>query len=113
MKASSALFFLSTVIAGTLQDSPVPVITEPSPTFGGPTAPARPVSFSHDGKRLVAGSINSLVKIWNVEDGEEVRTLGGHEGAVTGLAYSPDGAKLAAGSWGTKLFTVETGKQTH
>jgi WD40 repeat protein len=36
------------------------------------------VAFSQDGKRVVSGSGNQTVQIWNVETGEEERPVHGH-----------------------------------
>ena len=54
----------------------------------------RSVAFSRDGKRIVSGSYDELVKIWNSETGAEVCEPGG--GATTfslvamvALAYWP------------------------
>src|ERR1035438_3219017 len=40
------------------------------------------VAFSPDGSRLATGSYDKLVKIWNVANGELVRTLKEHSDAV-------------------------------
>ena len=41
-------------------------------TLSGHKGLVRSVAFSRDGKRVVSGSHDSLVKIWNVETGVEV-----------------------------------------
>jgi WD40 repeat protein len=47
-------------------------------------------AFSPDGLRLVGGGEKYTVKIWDVQTGEELRTLSGHSGDVWGAAFSPD-----------------------
>jgi RNA polymerase sigma factor (sigma-70 family) len=70
------------------------------------------VAFCPDG-RLVAGAEGSVVRLWNVATGKEVRRLAGVEWPVTALAFSPDGQSLA--SAGEKdevsLWDVATGRE--
>lgn len=68
--------------------------------------------FSHDGKYLLSGSIDTKVKLWNVSAGKLMRTFSGHEGRIESLALSPNGKILATGSYDekAKLWDVETGK---
>jgi WD40 repeat protein len=39
-----------------------------------------------------------LVKVWDVTTGQETLSLKGHAGDVTGVAFSPDGQRLASAS---------------
>ncbi|BAG03646.1 hypothetical protein [Microcystis aeruginosa] len=70
------------------------------------------VNFSPDGKTLVSVSRDNTIKLWNVETGEEIRTLKGHDG-VQSVNFSPDGKTLVSGSWDNtiKLWNVETGEE--
>ena len=36
------------------------------------------VAFSPDGKTVVSGSYDKNIKLWNVETGQEIKTLVGH-----------------------------------
>ena len=51
------------------------------------------------------------MKLWDVAAGREGVTLGGHEGWVAALAFSPDGSLLATGSHDQtiKLWDSSTG----
>jgi WD40 repeat protein len=60
---------------------------------GGPRAPQR-LAFSADGGRLAAVFAGGLVRVWDATTDEEARTFR-HERAVAGLAFSPDGKRLA------------------
>jgi WD40 repeat protein len=40
--------------------------------------------------------MDHTVKLWNFATRQEVATLEGHTGAVSGLAFSPDGTVLAS-----------------
>ena len=46
-------------------------------TLTGHLAHVYSVSFSRDGKRVVSGSDDRLVKIWDTETGAEVRSFVG------------------------------------
>jgi hypothetical protein len=39
------------------------------------------------------------VKLWDVAKGQELLTLSGHASQVLGVAFSPDGRRLASGGW--------------
>ena len=76
------------------------------------------VAFSPDGKILAStcrgtrvGDI-TLVKLWEVETGEELMTIESIQD-VSAPAFSPDGKLLSAGShdWTVKLWEVETGRE--
>lgn len=55
------------------------------------------LEFSPDGKLLATGSYGAgaMARIWDVETGQELMTLSGHEDGVNNLAFSPDGNYLA------------------
>ena len=56
------------------------------------------MAFSPDGKRIVSGSRDNTVKVWDADSGKELLTLKGHTGGVTSVAFSPDGKRLVSGS---------------
>src|ERR1700722_5792882 len=43
-----------------------------------------------------AASADRTVRVWNVDSGKVEQTLEGHSGWVRGVAFSPDGSKLAS-----------------
>jgi len=56
-------------------------------------------AWSPDGKRIVSGDIEGLVKVWDVSTGQTIRSYRGHTNYVFAVAWSPDGQRIATGSW--------------
>lgn len=59
------------------------------------------LAFSPDGLLLANGEsyATNLVRLWEVDSGELLRTLEGHESGVVDLRFSPDSLFLASGSY--------------
>ena len=53
-----------------------------------------------------------IVRLWEVESGQCLKVLEGHSDHITTLAFSPDGACIATGSWDqtARLWEVESGQ---
>ena len=64
------------------------------------------LAFSRDGMLLASGGGDLLVHVWNLTDGSELTALSGASEAVNFVAFSPDGATLAAGAEGLRLYAV-------
>jgi len=62
------------------------------------------VTFSRDGKWLIAGGITKIIKVWDMQTGEVSRLLEGHDCASTCAAISPDGKVLATGTYAGRIF---------
>ena len=56
------------------------------------------VAFPDDETRVVSGSYDSKVRIWNSETGQIERVLEGHFGSVMSVAFSGDGKRVVSGS---------------
>jgi WD40 repeat protein len=56
------------------------------------------VAISPDGKRIVSGSSDRTVKLWDADTGQVLLTLTGHTSAVTSVPLSPDGKRIVSGS---------------
>jgi hypothetical protein len=83
-------------------------------TFYGHTGPVSSVAFSPDGKRLVSGSQDHTLKVWDAQTGQQTLSLKGHTGGVTSVAFSPDGKRLVSGSDDRtlKVWDAQTGQET-
>jgi WD40 repeat protein len=64
----------------------------------GHTSSVRSVAFSPDGKHIVSGSHDNMVRVWDVLTGKEVKELVGHRSWVTSVAFSTDGKHIVSGS---------------
>ncbi|KAG2339592.1 hypothetical protein BDR05DRAFT_938889 [Suillus weaverae] len=57
------------------------------------------VSFSPDGTRIVSGSGDKSVRLWDAATGQPVgEPLRGHTGLVWSVSFSPDGTRIVTGS---------------
>jgi WD40 repeat protein len=66
----------------------------PQPVSNSLTA----LAFSPDGRTLVLGGSDRLIRLWDLLTGREVHRLAGHQGAVTSLVFAADGQTLISGS---------------
>ena len=56
------------------------------------------VSFSSNGKYIASGSLDSTVKIWDVQTSKCIATLKGHIEEITCASFSDNGKSLASSS---------------
>src|SRR5262249_51541099 len=72
---------------------------EPAPpaprTARGHLGPAYSAAFSPDGKRLASTSADRTAQVWDAATGQHQLTLGGQGDYVNGVAFSPDGTRIA------------------
>jgi WD40 repeat protein len=63
-----------------------------------------------DGRQLAAGS-DGAVRVWDWENGQLLHTFRGHDHHSISVAFSPDGGRLATGSWrdGPRLWDPASG----
>lgn len=70
--------------------------------------------FSPDGKTLATSSSDRMIKLWNVETGELLKTLEGHTHHVNSIAWNVNNRQLSSASAdaSVKIWDVSTGQAT-
>ena len=73
----------------------------------------RSVAFSPDGTRIVSGSDDKTLRLWDAKSGQCIGTpLKGHENSVWSVAFSSDGTRIVSGSQDKtlRLWRIESGE---
>jgi WD40 repeat protein len=70
---------------------------------------SRTSSSAPDGSRIAIASVDSLVRLFDAETGAQQLSLRESGCAVEGVAFSPDGTKLASSSWcdGVRIWALD------
>jgi WD40 repeat protein len=55
-------------------------------------------AFSLDGRRVLSGSSDNTLKLWDAAAGQEVRAFVGHQGSVYACVFTPEGRYVLSGS---------------
>ena len=55
------------------------------------------VAVSHVGRRIVSGSFDDTVAVWDLDAGTRIHSLTGHQNWVTSVAISHDGCASRLG----------------
>jgi WD40 repeat protein len=81
-------------------------------TLRAPTA-VNCARFSPDGRQILSGGDEGVVKLWDTVSGTEVRALRGHNITVIAAAFAPDGKTIATGSAAgmIKLWDAASGRE--
>jgi WD40 repeat protein len=67
---------------------------------------AEALSFSHDDRQLITGSLDRTIRVWELVSRQTIHVLEGHKRAVAALALSPD-SRVLASAGGHKSFPIE------
>jgi WD40 repeat protein len=81
--------------------------------FTGHSGPVCAVVFSPDGEKIISGSVDHTVRLWNASTGQPIQSpFEGHTSWVTSVAFSPDGNRIVSGSRDNtlRLWDISTGR---
>src|SRR5207248_3255373 len=68
-------------------------------------------ALSPGGKRVLSGSCDKTVRLWDVKAGKELRKMTGHSDRVYRVAFGPEGQAISGGKDRTmRLWDLNTGK---
>jgi WD40 repeat protein len=70
---------------------------KPETVLKGHVGAVSSIAISADGKRIVSGGEDRIVRIWDIEKCAEIQTLVGHKSQVLSVAFSPNGKRVASG----------------
>src|SRR6267154_488420 len=57
------------------------------------------------GRRMVTGSWDKTLRLWDLKDGTVLKKMKGHRHAVSSVAISPNGQLVASGDGGGELIS--------
>src|SRR6266702_2534491 len=73
------------------------------------------IALSPDGRRIVSGSSDRTIRVWNAMTGETAAgPFTGHTSEVWSVAFSPDGQRIVSGSHDRtiRVWNAKTGETT-
>ena len=73
--------------------------TQPLFELKGHTSPVACVAFSPDGHRIVTGSDDRTVRVWDAKTGTSLLELRGFRDRLMSVAFTPDGTRLVTGDF--------------
>lgn len=81
-------------------------------TLKGHAGSVNAVAVIPGSTRVVSGSYDRTLKIWDIESGEEPQTLTGHRDIIHAVAVTPDGRTIVSGSNDktVRVWSVESGR---
>lgn len=84
-------------------------------TFYGHISSVSSAVFTHDGSKVISGSNDGTIRVWNAKTGQELRSFNGFQpSGVSAIAINKDGTRIASGNLSdkpTRLWDLNTGNE--
>ncbi|MBD2207657.1 hypothetical protein H6G15_34920, partial [Calothrix sp. FACHB-168] len=82
-------------------------------TLSGHSDSVRAIAVTADGQRVISGSSDNTLKIWNLQTGAKLFTLKGHSSSVNAIAVTADGQRVISASDDKtlKVWNLQTGAE--
>jgi WD40 repeat protein len=80
-------------------------------TLTGHQAAVMSVAVTPHDRRIISGSSDKTIKIWDMENGQELQTLKGHTSGITQVLVTSDGSRIISGSedWTIMIWKLQGG----
>ena len=71
------------------------------------------IDFDQSGQRSVTGGMDRVIRLWDFDSGEELKTFRGHQGGVSSVLFAADGQHLLSGGMDktVRFWDIATGKE--
>lgn len=80
-------------------------------TVGSHGAEVRCLALSPDGRRLLSGGFDKVIRLWDLSRGIVLHELAKHRGTIASVHFLPDGERALSGADRTlRLWDLETGR---
>jgi WD40 repeat protein len=101
------------VTAAPITDAPPAAPTVDTVAQMGHAGATKSMALSPDGRLVLTGGNDKMIKLWDAATGRELRSFTGHRGTVDAVAFSPDSRFALSGSDDDtlRLWDVTTGKE--
>lgn len=64
---------------------------------------ANSIAYSPDGRHLASGGMDSVVRLWDTNTGQEISSFKGHHNWIRSVVYSPNGKYVFSASGGIQI----------
>jgi WD40 repeat protein len=76
-------------------------------TVGAPLAGSGALAVTRDGKRILSGGPDNVLRVWDVETQQSIAKWGGHDAAIRCAVASPDNRLVASGNSEGRIVITE------
>lgn len=112
----SAFLTLSFLIVATTCQAQTPLRCRPSPPLPpNPKPGIIGLSLSRDGQTLLSAGADGIIRVWDLQSGQILRTLTGHTNAIYKAEFSPNEKLIGSSSrdQSVRIWDFASGRELH